>query len=430
MSNRISVITVVYNDVRHIRQTMESFFSQTWEDKEYIVIDGGSNDGTADIIREYSDRLAYWCSEPDGGIYEAMNKGVLHANGDWINILNCGDKYVSDTSLEDVILSIERERSANACGEYDYDVVYGHSVEVAETHKIQKKASPNPNDLRYWPVFRHGSSLIRASVHKAHLYDLSKKKKLGYALDWDMLFSLYVNGCRFHCVDVFIEEYQLDGTSNHPYRNLWYNYLVTKKGSNGIRQLSFFLKNVIGQYWGTSPLRNWTKAFVTEYLLNSVCPHILFWTLRRPIIRLAKIKVGKGSFIMRQVYIMESTLLKIGEYSHVNRGCILDARGGLTIGNNVSISHNVSIMTGSHDAQSHNFVGVFKPIVIDDYAWLGANSMVLQGVHIGKGAVVAAGSVVTKDVDPYTIVAGVPAKKIGIRNTELSYHCNGWMPFT
>ena len=60
MSNIISVITVVYNDVKHIRETMESFFSQTWEEKEYIVIDGGSTDGTAEVIKEYADRLAYW----------------------------------------------------------------------------------------------------------------------------------------------------------------------------------------------------------------------------------------------------------------------------------------------------------------------------------------------------------------------------------
>ena len=71
MSNKISVITVVYNDVANIRATMESFFSQTWEDKEYIVIDGGSTDGTADIIKEYAPRLAYWCSEKDNGIYDA-----------------------------------------------------------------------------------------------------------------------------------------------------------------------------------------------------------------------------------------------------------------------------------------------------------------------------------------------------------------------
>ena len=79
--NKISVITVVYNNVADIRQTMESFFAQTWAEKEYIVIDGGSSDGTVDVIKEYSDRLAYWCSEPDEGLYHAMNKGIVQAIG-------------------------------------------------------------------------------------------------------------------------------------------------------------------------------------------------------------------------------------------------------------------------------------------------------------------------------------------------------------
>ena len=106
MENKISVITVVFNDVVNIRKTMESYFSQTWKDKEYIVIDGGSTDGTVEIIREYSDRLAYWCSEKDDGIYDAMNKGISHVTGDWINILNSGDYYVSNGVLEDAISSI------------------------------------------------------------------------------------------------------------------------------------------------------------------------------------------------------------------------------------------------------------------------------------------------------------------------------------
>ena len=182
MSNKISVITVVYNDVKHIRETMESYFSQTWEEKEYIVIDGGSTDGTAEIIREYEGRLAYWCSEPDGGIYEAMNKGIEHATGDWINILNCGDKYVDKTTLENVITSYTENVSDNP-DRKDCSVVFGNSIEVTGTHKALKYAESDTSKLRYAPTFRHGSSLIKASVHKQNLYDLSKKGRLGYALD-------------------------------------------------------------------------------------------------------------------------------------------------------------------------------------------------------------------------------------------------------
>ena len=101
-NNKISVITVVFNDAKHIRETMESFFSQTWENKEYIVIDGGSNDGTAEIVKEYADQLSYWCSEKDDGIYDAMNKGIKRCTGDWINILNSGDLFATPHALEAV----------------------------------------------------------------------------------------------------------------------------------------------------------------------------------------------------------------------------------------------------------------------------------------------------------------------------------------
>lgn len=133
---------------------------------------------------------------------------------------------------------------------------------------------------------------------------------------------------------------------------------------------------------------------------------------------------------MKDNYIMNTNRLHIGNYTHINRGCLIDARGGITIQNSVSISHNVSIITGSHDVQSPIFMGVFKPIIIEDYVWIGANATILQGVTLGKGAVISAGAVVTKDVEPYNIVAGVPAKTIGKRTTNLHYQAKWETPLT
>jgi acetyltransferase-like isoleucine patch superfamily enzyme len=87
-------------------------------------------------------------------------------------------------------------------------------------------------------------------------------------------------------------------------------------------------------------------------------------------------------------------------------------------------------MTGSHDYKSRNFQGIFKPIVIEDYAWVGVGATILQGVTIGKGAVVCAGAVVTKDVPPYAVVAGVPAQTIDTRPDDLDYECKWDVPFT
>ena len=121
MNNKISVITVVYNDCLHIEETIKSFISQTWRNKEYIIIDGGSTDGTVDIIKKYEDKIPFWCSEPDDGIYDAMNKGIDKASGDWINILNSGDYYAYPTSLENAINGADTEKA---------DVIFGDSIEI------------------------------------------------------------------------------------------------------------------------------------------------------------------------------------------------------------------------------------------------------------------------------------------------------------
>jgi acetyltransferase-like isoleucine patch superfamily enzyme len=177
-------------------------------------------------------------------------------------------------------------------------------------------------------------------------------------------------------------------------------------------------------------LFNWLKALFLEYCVNDILPHIPFWSVRRWYIRLWGARIGKGSFIMKKNYILNPNRLTMGTYSHINRGCTIDCRGNVMIGNNVSISHGVYIMTGSHDHQSKDFMGRFLPITIDDYVWIGVGAIILQNVHIGKGAVICAGAVVTKDVGDYEIVGGVPAKKIGERTRDLDYRCFGDMPLT
>jgi acetyltransferase-like isoleucine patch superfamily enzyme len=421
MSNKISVITVVFNDKAHIRQTMESFFSQTWEDKEYIVIDGGSTDGTADIINEYSNRLAFWCSEPDGGIYDAMNKGISHAKGEWINFLNSGDLYASPHALEQAI------RKAPAPDEAD--VIYGDSIERSDDNGDVYKRASDFSMMNYGPIYRHGSSLVRTEVHKKYLYDLTQKGTYGYALDWLQIHQLYREGYRFQYTDAIIEIYLLNGASFGYKQNLTYNRMVvTGKPLTLIDKLTI-RKTVWLNHFKQSAFYRWLVALLTEYLLNDVLPHIPSWSLRRFVMQRLKMRIGKNSFIMKHVYIMTPQQLTIGDYSHINRGCTLDARGTIKIGNNVSVSHNVSIMSGSHDCNSVNFRGRFLPIRIDDYVWIGTGAIILQGVTIGKGAVVCAGAVVTKDVDPYDVVAGIPAKTIKQRNKELDYHCKGFTPF-
>ncbi len=120
---------------------------------------------------------------------------------------------------------------------------------------------------------------------------------------------------------------------------------------------------------------------------------------------------------------------RIGRNTRINRKCTLDVRSGLTIGNNVSISTEVMILAGSHDINDPQFGQVPGRIVIEDHVWIGARAIVLPNVTVGRGAVIAAGSVVTKDVEPLTIVAGVPAKQIGLRDPRATvYELDGSLP--
>ena len=413
MSNKISVITVVYNDVKHIRETMESFFSQTWEEKEYIVIDGGSTDGTAEVIKEYADRLAYWCSEKDAGVYDAMNKGVQHANGDWVNILNCGDYYFSDHSLADAIRN---------CDAGNADIIYGDSMKLRQGHVFPFPSSSNVAGLEYRPVYRHGSSLVRTQIHKENLFALDKKKDYGFALDWYLIYTLYKKKYRFVRTDAIIEVFDEEGMSNHPVRGEYLNYKISISDGFRIGKLVSFLTKVMKIWLVGSPVYSGMRKFVLGPLTNSILPS-LPWCVRRFAMRKLGMKIGKGTYVDSRCYIMNLNKLSIGKDSHINRMVTLDARGGLTIGDSVSVSHGVMIMTGSHDVQSRHFPVKFYPIEIGDFVWIGCGAMVLQNVKIGKGAVVSAGAVVTKDVPPYTIVGGVPAKVIGHRTENLEYRC-------
>ena len=145
------------------------------------------------------------------------------------------------------------------------------------------------------------------------------------------------------------------------------------------------------------------------------------------------VRMAKKVTIYHGAEIRSPYRLEIGRGSIVGDNAILDARNGLKIGRNVNISSNVSIYTMQHDHRSPTFSIPYRDdfgVTIGDRVWLGPNSVILHSIHIGEGAVVAAGAVVTKDVPPYSIVAGIPAKIIGTRTTNLVYEFDGkYIPF-
>ena len=158
-----------------------------------------------------------------------------------------------------------------------------------------------------------------------------------------------------------------------------------------------------------------------DYICNHVISQIPYHGPRMRYYRRLGVNIGVGSTIFMSTHMNEAASITIGEGTVINQHCYLDGRGGLYIGSNVNISSHVLLVAGSHDIHGSHFAGYANPITIEDYVWLCTRAMILAGVTVGRGAVVAAGAVVTKSVEPYTIVGGVPAIKIGERSQELHY---------
>lgn len=204
MQPKITIVTVTYNCVGSLLDTMDSILSQTYPDVEYILIDGGSTDGTVDLIKKQERRIAYWVSEPDKGIFDAMNKGIKQATGDWINFMNAGDRLASPQVLEE-IFSREIDSSVGC--------VFGQTQNVApDGKKMHKdKNTPfylNPSHFRGMG-FNHQSAFVRTDLARRFPFDLSFK----VAADYQMVNKIFLNGASFREVPLVVSEVDMMGYS-------------------------------------------------------------------------------------------------------------------------------------------------------------------------------------------------------------------------
>jgi len=168
---------------------------------------------------------------------------------------------------------------------------------------------------------------------------------------------------------------------------------------------------------------------LVKYLTNSVVQHTPSYTVRHWWYRRVlgwdlhpTASILMGQQVQFAGLRTSGSRVSIGEGAVINRGCLLYTTGGLRIGKQVSVSAGVWLVTGTHDPNAPNFPARFLPITIGDYVWIGSRATILAGVTVGEGAVVMAGAMVTRDVPPYAIVGGVPARQVGVRTLrEPSY---------
>lgn len=176
-------------------------------------------------------------------------------------------------------------------------------------------------------------------------------------------------------------------------------------------------------------LYSYALGFITCF--TNIVGYIPSQTLRKFIYRyILRMKTGSRTYIYSGAKIRFPWRIHIGNHTIIGDHAILDGFYPLRIGSNVNFSTGVWIWTGQHDKNSQTFETVGGPVFIDDYVWISSRTTILPNITIGKGAVVCAGAVVTKNVPPFAIVAGVPAKIIGARITDLHYTLPPPMPFT
>ena len=203
--NKVTVVTVCYNAVNIIEKTILSVINQTYSNIEYIIIDGDSKDGTQDIIRKYSDRISYFISEPDKGIFDAMNKGLNVATGDYINFMNAGDLFFDSH----VLTTVFAEKTYNE----NVGFIFGLSVTPDGIVHKYVPFMENPNRYKGMGIC-HQSLFVKTELAQKYKFSL----RYPVSADYGMIYSIYKDGYKYVKYDFPICIYEGGGFSE---RNPW-----------------------------------------------------------------------------------------------------------------------------------------------------------------------------------------------------------------
>lgn len=206
MNCKISIVTITYNSSKTVEDTITSVLSQDYKDCEYIIIDGGSTDGTLKIIERYRDKIAYFVSEPDKGICDAFNKGIAAATGDIIGIIN------SDDLLYPGALS-EVARAYHS----GIDIIYGKGKRLFPDGQMEDYLPRELSFLKYGMALVHPSTFVTKSAYmKYGVFDLRYKG----CMDRELLLRMKTQGAKFTYVDAYLSIYRMGGFSDNNYQEV------------------------------------------------------------------------------------------------------------------------------------------------------------------------------------------------------------------
>ena len=233
---RVSIITVNYNNKEGLRKTIESVIHQNYNQFEFIVIDGGSDDGSYDVIQEYKEHIDYWVSEPDKGIYNAMNKGIEVASGEYCNFMNSGDCFFDNNVLTSIFSTDNKIFS---------DIIAGNTYWI----EWVKAPSKITFEFLFDGTICHQCAFIRRNLLLKYKYD----ENLKIVSDRKFFIQVLINdNCSYECKDVNVVVYDLDGYSakNRTLSELEYQRVLEELIPSRI--LEDYGKRKVGELFGTT----------------------------------------------------------------------------------------------------------------------------------------------------------------------------------
>jgi len=212
MSKLLSIITINYNNALGLQKTIESILTQSFREFEYIIIDGASTDGSVAIIKEHENSINYWISEQDKGVYNAMNKGLDKATGDYVLFMNSGDFLYNNTVLKDVLDEVTLKN----------DLVYGDVLlkhEVNNWERLQKHPQTPPFSYFFKQTICQQACFIKRTLFDSIFY-FNESYKI--CADWEFLiYAIYIKKVNFKKIDTIIAIYDMQGiSSTMEYREL------------------------------------------------------------------------------------------------------------------------------------------------------------------------------------------------------------------
>lgn len=212
---KLSIITIVLNDVEHIEKTILSVINQPDISLEYIIIDGGSADGTLDIVKKYENHIAYWISEPDDGVGDAFNKGISHATGEVIGLVNSGDFLEPDALLQ----------VQNAFHENNVEIVYGN-VQYWNENEKEYIYNADHTKLKQFMSINHPAVFIKNETYKQYgKFD----QQYRIALDYELMLRFLIKGATFKYINTVLSNMALGGLSDINWQKAYHEVYEIKK---------------------------------------------------------------------------------------------------------------------------------------------------------------------------------------------------------